>query len=151
MNEKEDKIDHIIAGGDLDSFLEAWDNELLQAQNVIPVDNDEQRVPTVFGLQTIKEKGAFRCGYECLANLPRQERENFDNFCKTQSRNTEPNVEQPVQPESSFNNVPPKQDELVSIMFNRRSRRQKSFANILKREITCELLEANGSAGSIID
>ena len=111
LNKKEDEIDDIIARGDLDSFLEAWDNELLQAQNVIPVDNDEQRVPTVFGLQTIKEKGAFRCGYECLANLLRQERENFDNFCETQSRNTEPNVEQPVQPETSFNNVPPKQDE----------------------------------------
>eukprot|EP00978_Attheya_sp_CCMP212_P023253 scaffold70814_cov54-Attheya_sp.AAC.1 len=114
-------------------------NELLHMLEIETEDSDSSQkdatmmgdLPKQINLEYTKQKGTFKCGYELLAHMSMtQEYVESDN----------------AEPQRS-----PSQQNIVSLLITRTTRRRRTFQQITKRTELVNVLEANGSVVSIID
>ena len=149
----EDKEDDDLEGNYLDALLRAWDDEEIANEDdtdAITTVSNEHIVPKSFELNALKQRGAYMCGFEYLGKLPRVPLTSFDNCFGIQTM-AYPQIDPELDADDIAPSVEPTQKDIVQILFTRVSRRSQSFAEILNTETDLDILEANGSARSIID
>lgn len=105
-------------------------------------------IPTKFDGKTIKGIGSHMAGYEYLSQitLPREYSRDFitcqDNTSDGQTTANE---------SRSRSGPNPRQRDVAYLIINRRSRKTRTFVDITKSQTPLQIMEANGTAASILD
>jgi hypothetical protein len=114
-------------------------------------------LPSSISVTAIRQKGAHKCGYECLADMSPTIVPDAEPLIQTQPADIPPQQNDTGQnaSTSSADNVneqrTPSQRDIVNILLRRTSRRSRTFQEISNRNEAVDVLEANGSVRSIID
>jgi len=140
--------------GKLDELL-----NLLTTENQATSDESgtSETLPASFSLQTVRQKGVLKCGYEALADMNLQPEFYNPVCCEVQQATAGSNETHNDDNDGNNGNnngghqQTPKQREIVHILMSKTSRRSKTFEEITGRSESIEVLEANGSVKSIFD
>jgi hypothetical protein len=111
-------------------------------------------LPSSISVTAIRQKGAHKCGYECLADLSSTILPDTAPLVETQPADTPPqhnDTEQNAGAENVNQQRTPSQRDIVSVLISRKSRRSRTFQEISTQNEPVDVLQANGSVRSIID
>jgi len=139
----------------LDELLDLLDDEVNDHDELFEGTDTNQSLPQSISLKAIRNKGAERCGYNCLAGMKLNSVDCDGLFLEVDEsllQQTEPEPEQlNDQDDAMPNDVTPTQHDIVTVLVTKRTRRNRTFEEITKSTEIVNVLEANGSAKSIID
>ena len=132
-------------GEDLDEFIE----RLCSEADISFREETEEIIPSSMCFNEIKQKGSKRCGYELPTRITVSEDDSADPFIVVPS--VEDSTSNNTSGINSNNENRVYRNELVRLLLTKVHRRARSFSQITGKDKSFDVLDANGSAESIID
>lgn len=142
-SDEEDTSENEKGQIDMDAFLEETCNDAANRNRT----NNPNEIPSSMFFEKLKDKGTLKCGYEMLAQLSTSA---GDQSFVERRHGQMMNDEEPMDDDNISINIL-KQSEIVSILLSRTQMRKRSFNSTTGKNEKIDVLEANGSAKSIID
>jgi len=137
----------------VDEFLRALQEECAEVNGVgtrTAASSDD--IPTTLNLDTLRQKGVHKSGYESLAMMnPNYSNEQVFEVLPPTYQNRGDNGAEDVENHSASRQPDPSRQDIVNILLTKTTRRSRSFKDIVGSNDNVSVLEANGSANSIID
>jgi PIF1-like helicase len=141
-----------IEGVQLDDLLHVLEleSEIYDGNEIVEAN---RYLPQSFCSNTIRQKGVLNCGYDSLARMNVTSYNNrpcFELQSMTQ-QNISTDEEDAINSNDYIFYKAPRQQEIISILLSKRSRRTRTFEEITNNPALVIVLEANGSVESIVD
>ena len=140
-----------VQGEELEELLKVLDLES-NATSAGQQMADGGAIPKTFALNSLRQKGTLKCGYEHLAQMQTEDAFLNEPVLEVEAESMDCQEQDSAEatghvPEQSA----PTQRDIVSLLISKTSRRRRTFEEITKSKKVVNVLEANGSVRSIID
>jgi len=149
--EEETEDNTMLQGQHLDdilALLESEESDMSEDTEAAP-----NSLPASVSFRQLRQKGRHKCGYERLAKMTATLAPSLSTFVATDLtyEGALPRSNQTDDEGSPFPRGLPTKSDIVKLLLERRTRRQRSFSDISGSNEPVDVLEANGSVQSILD